>query len=90
MLKVNNIDVYYGAIHAIKDVSLEVPDGEIVTLIGSNGAGKSTTLHTISGLIKPKNGSIILRTRIFPACRRTKSLAWAYARFQKAATYLPI
>ena len=40
MLKVNNIDVYYGAIHAIKDVSLEVPDGEIVTLIGSNGAGK--------------------------------------------------
>ncbi|PWM76814.1 MAG: ABC transporter ATP-binding protein [Phascolarctobacterium sp.] len=59
MLKVSNLDVYYGAIHAIKDVSLEVPDGEIVTLIGSNGAGKSTTLHTISGLIKPKNGSII-------------------------------
>ena len=50
MLKVNNIDVYYGAIHAIKDVSLEVPDGEIVTLIGSNGAGKSTTLHTIAGM----------------------------------------
>ena len=59
MLKVSNLDVYYGAIHAIKDVSIEVPDGEIVTLIGSNGAGKSTTLHTISGLIKPKNGSII-------------------------------
>ena len=54
MLKVSNLDVYYGAIHAIKDVSLEVPDGEIVTLIGSNGAGKSTTLHTIS-----KNGSIV-------------------------------
>ena len=63
MLKVNNIDVYYGAIHAIKDVSLEVPDGEIVTLIGSNGAGKSTTLHTISGLIKPKNGSIIFEDK---------------------------
>ena len=59
MLKVNNIDVYYGAIHAIK----EVPDGEIVTLIGSNGAGKSTTLHTISGLIKPKNGSIIFEDK---------------------------
>lgn len=59
MLKVSNLDVYYGAIHAIKDISLEVPDGEIVTLIGSNGAGKSTTLHTISGLIKPKNGSIV-------------------------------
>lgn len=54
MLKVNNIDVYYGAIHAIKDVSLEVPDGEIVTLIGSNGAGKSTTLHTIPGLLSLK------------------------------------
>ena len=73
MLKVNNIDVYYGAIHAIKDVSLEVPDGEIVTLIGSNGAGKSTTLHTISGLIKPKNGSIIFEDKDIsgmPAHRR--------------------
>ena len=56
MLKVSNLDVYYGAIHAIKDVSLEVPDGEIVTLIGSNGAGKSTTLHTISGLINDGYG----------------------------------
>ena len=58
MLKVEHLDVFYGAIHAVKDVSLEVGDGQIVTLIGSNGAGKSTTLHTISGLIKPKNGSI--------------------------------
>lgn len=59
MLKVNNIDVYYGAIHAIKDISIEVPKGEIVTLVGSNGAGKSTTLRTISGLMKPKNGTIV-------------------------------
>lgn len=59
MLRVNNIDVYYGAIHAIKDISLEVPEGEIVTLIGSNGAGKTTTLRTISGLMRPKNGSIV-------------------------------
>ena len=58
MLKVNNIDVYYGAIHAIKDISIEVPKGEIVTLVGSNGAGKSTTLRTISGLMKPKTGTI--------------------------------
>ena len=58
MLKVNNIDVYYGAIHAIKDISIEVPKGEIVTLVGSNGAGKSTTLRTISGLMKPRNGTI--------------------------------
>lgn len=58
MLKVNNIDVFYGAIHAIKDISLEVNEGEIVTLIGANGAGKSTTLRTISGLLRAKNGSI--------------------------------
>lgn len=58
MLKVDNINVYYGAIHAIKDVSLEVNEGEIVALIGANGAGKSTTLKTISGLLRSKTGSI--------------------------------
>ena len=59
MLKVNNIDVYYGAIHAIKGISIQVAKGEIVTLVGSNGAGKSTTLRTISGLLKPKRGTIL-------------------------------
>ena len=59
MLKVEDINVYYGAIHAIKGISLEVNDGEIVALIGSNGAGKSTTLRTISGLMKPKTGRIM-------------------------------
>lgn len=58
MLKVSDINVYYGAIHAIHDVSFEVNEGEIVTLIGANGAGKTTILHTISGLIRPKTGSI--------------------------------
>lgn len=58
MLTVNDINVFYGAIHAIKGVSLEVNEGEIVTLIGANGAGKSTILRTISGLLKPKTGSI--------------------------------
>ncbi|MBE6671168.1 MAG: ABC transporter ATP-binding protein [Ruminococcaceae bacterium] len=58
MLKVDNINVYYGAIHAIKGVSLEVNEGEIVTLIGSNGAGKSTTLKAISNLLHTKTGSI--------------------------------
>ena len=58
MLEINNINVYYGAIHAIKGVSLRVDEGEIVTLIGANGAGKSTTLRTISGLLKPKTGTI--------------------------------
>ena len=63
MLKVDNIDVYYGAIHAIKGISIEVPKGEIVTLVGSNGAGKSTTLRTISGLMKPKNGTILFEDK---------------------------
>ncbi|MDD2497252.1 MAG: ABC transporter ATP-binding protein, partial [Desulfitobacteriaceae bacterium] len=58
MLKVDNINVYYGAIHAIKGISLEVKEGEIVTLIGANGAGKSTVLKTISGLLRPKTGQI--------------------------------
>ncbi|MBQ7705169.1 MAG: ABC transporter ATP-binding protein [Selenomonadaceae bacterium] len=58
MLELNNVNVYYGAIHAIKGISLSVNEGEIVTLIGANGAGKSTTLRTISGLLKPKSGSI--------------------------------
>jgi branched-chain amino acid transport system ATP-binding protein len=59
MLKVDNINVYYGAIHALKGISVEVNQGEIVTLIGANGAGKSTTLRTISGLLKPKTGQIL-------------------------------
>ena len=58
ILKVDNINVYYGTIHAIKDVSLEVNEGEIVTLIGANGAGKTTTLQAISGLLHTSTGSI--------------------------------
>ena len=58
MLKVNDINVYYGSIHAIKDVSFEVNQGEVVTLIGANGAGKSTTLQTGSGLLRSKTGSV--------------------------------
>ena len=58
MLKVDNINVYYGNIHAIKDVSFEVHDGEIVALIGANGAGKSTSLKTVSGLLPSRTGSI--------------------------------
>ncbi len=60
MLKVDNINVYYGQIHALKDVSIEVNQGEIVALIGANGAGKSTTLRTISGLLRSKTGDITL------------------------------
>ena len=58
LLEVENIHVYYGAIHAIKGVSFEVNEGEIVTLIGANGAGKSTTLDTVAGLLRSKTGDI--------------------------------
>jgi branched-chain amino acid transport system ATP-binding protein len=60
MLEVSDIHTYYGNIHALKGISLTVDQGEIVTLIGGNGAGKTTTLRTISGLIKPRQGSVIL------------------------------
>ncbi|HWR41146.1 MAG TPA: ABC transporter ATP-binding protein [Patescibacteria group bacterium] len=59
MLKIDNINVYYGAIHALKGISVDVSVGQIVTLIGANGAGKSTILRTISGLLKPKTGQIV-------------------------------
>ena len=58
MLKVDDIHVYYGSIHAVKGVSFEVSEGEIVTLIGANGAGKSTVLNTVSGLLHPRSGSV--------------------------------
>ena len=59
MLEVENLEVYYGVIRAIKGISFEVNAGEVIALIGANGAGKTTTLHTITGLIQPKSGKII-------------------------------
>lgn len=61
MLKIREIDVYYGAIHALKNLSLEVAEGSIVTLIGANGAGKTTTLKSISGILRPSSGSILFK-----------------------------
>jgi branched-chain amino acid transport system ATP-binding protein len=70
MLAVKDIDVYYGAIHALKKISINVEQGSIVTLIGANGAGKSTTLKTISGISRPKSGRITFKgeeiTRVLP------------------------
>src|SRR5437588_11026842 len=60
LLEIENLHVYYGAIHALKGISLVVESGEVVTLIGANGAGKSTTLRTISGLLRAREGSIRL------------------------------
>jgi branched-chain amino acid transport system ATP-binding protein len=61
LLELKDVHTYYGAIHALRGISVSVEDGEIVTLIGSNGAGKSTTLRTISGLLRPRQGEIWLR-----------------------------
>ncbi|MBE3580380.1 MAG: ABC transporter ATP-binding protein [Thermoanaerobacteraceae bacterium] len=63
MLVLNDVHVYYGAIHALKGVTLEVKEGEIVTLLGANGAGKSTTLKAISALIQPRSGEILFEGR---------------------------
>ena len=60
MLEVRDLHVYYGGIHALHGISLQVPDGKIVALLGANGAGKSTTLRTISGIVKPSEGEILL------------------------------
>jgi branched-chain amino acid transport system ATP-binding protein len=61
LLELTDVHTYYGAIHALRGVTMSIEEGEIVTLIGSNGAGKSTTLRTISGLLKPRQGEIVLR-----------------------------
>src|SRR3970040_3023845 len=63
MLRVERLHVYYGAIHALKGVSLSVAPGELVTLLGANGAGKTTTLKSISGLLRPRAGTIELEGR---------------------------
>ena len=81
MLKVEDINVYYGAIHAIKGISLNVEKESITTLIGSNGAGKSTTLHTISGLLKPVKS--YLKIAISRALPLIKSWEWVCVRCRK-------
>lgn len=66
MLKVENLNVFYGGIHALKGVNIEVKEGQIVSIIGSNGAGKSTLLNAISGIVKPKEGSIKYKGKELP------------------------
>ena len=67
MLKVNELNVYYGRIHALKNVNIDVSEGDIVTIVGANGAGKSTLMWTLAGVLKPKNGSIIYKGRPLPS-----------------------
>jgi len=79
LLKVDDIHVYYGAIHAIKGVSFEVNEGEIVTLIGANGAGKSTTLNTVAGLLRPRSGSITFDGKNLSAVPANKTVSLGMA-----------
>ena len=72
MLKVEDLHVYYGSIHAIKGVSFEVNEGEIVTLIGANGAGKSTTLNTVAGLLKPRSGHVTFEDKLISGMSASK------------------
>ena len=87
LLEVEDIHTYYGNIQALKGISLTVEEGEIVTLIGSNGAGKSTTLRSISALTPPRRGSIRFDGRgDHRACRRPTSSAWASRSRPRAGT----
>ena len=72
LLKVEDLHVYYGSIHAIKGVSFEVNEGEIVTLIGANGAGKSTTLNTVAGLMKPRSGHVSFEGKLISGMSASK------------------
>ena len=70
MLEIRDLNVYYGGIHALKGISLEVEEGQIVSMIGSNGAGKSSMMNAISGIVKYKSGEILYKTdhgRVHPA-----------------------
>ena len=85
LLKVDGINVYYGNIHAVKDISFTVNAGEIVTLIGANGAGKSTTLKTISGLLKPRTGDVLYKGKSIKGVR-----AQAYSKWRTQFTCAPV
>ena len=79
LLEVRDIHVYYGAIHAVKGVSFQVREHEIVTLIGANGAGKSTTLNTVAGLMKPRNGQIIFEGKNINSVHASKMVGLGMA-----------
>ena len=79
MLKIEDLHVYYGSIHAIKGVSFEVNEREIVTLIGANGAGKSTTLNTVAGLLRPRSGSVTFEDKRITAMPANKIVSLGMA-----------
>ena len=89
MLEIKDLCVSYGAIDAVKGISLKVNDGEIVSLIGANGAGKTTTLHTITGLVLPNPAALPMMATICSKRMRTRSSRWAWPMCRKAATCSP-
>lgn len=89
ILTVEDINVYYGAIHAVKGVSFDVEEGDIVTLIGANGAGKSTTLQTVSGLLRSKTGSISFLDENITKLAPHKILKRGLAQVPEGSTYIP-
>ncbi len=88
MLKVDHLNVYYGVIHAIKNVSFEVNEGEIVALIGANGAGKTSIMHAISGLLKTSEGQISFLSEDITKMPAHKIIARQLAQVPEGASYL--
>ena len=84
-LRFDDVHTYYGHIHALKGVSIEVQQGEVVTLIGSNGAGKSTTLKTISGLLHPRTARSALKGGGSAICPHIRSSRWASSNLPRVA-----
>ena len=90
MLELRNVKTFYGNIQALKDISLEINEGEIITLIGANGAGKTTTLMSICGIVPPRSGEILFQGEpIHPGDARTRSSHWASARSRRAGAFSP-
>ena len=87
MLKVNDLSVHYGVIQAVRGISLEVNEGEIVTLIGANGAGKTTAIRTISGLVKPSSGTIEFEGKPIQKVSPQKIVTTASRKYQKGVMY---
>ncbi|SNL23991.1 branched-chain amino acid transport protein [Streptococcus pneumoniae] len=86
MLKVENLSVHYGMIQAVRDVSFEVNEGEVVSLIGANGAGKTTILRTLSGLVRPSSGKIEFLGQEIQKMPARKLWQVVFHKFQKDAT----
>jgi len=89
LLDLQNLDVHYGAIHALRGVSFRVGQGEIVTLIGANGAGKTTTLRAVSGMLRPSGGQIQYEESRSPASSRTGLSLAGSATLRRAAAFFP-